>query len=53
MELDMYGDPVKKCCIKDCTTGAVLSENGRHYCPDHYAERILEIPLDKLGNEDD
>ena len=49
MELDMYGDPKKKCCVKDCIDGAVLYENNRYYCPDHYAEKILEIPLSELG----
>ena len=49
MELDMYGDPAKQCCMKDCDTPAVLPENGRHYCPDHYSSEILQIPLDELG----
>ena len=49
MELDMYGDPAKQCCMKDCEDGAVLYENNRYYCPDHYAEKVLEIPLSELG----
>ena len=49
MELNMYGDPAKQCCMKDCEAPAVLTENGRHYCPDHYSSEILQIPLDELG----
>ena len=41
MELDMYGDPVKDCCIKDCKASAVIIEKGKSYCPDHYAEKVL------------
>ena len=52
MELDMYGDPVKKCCVKDCKDGAVLTENGKHYCPDHYSIEILLIPLEKLRDNE-
>jgi len=55
MELDMYGDPAKPCCMKNCDTPAVITENGRHYCPDHYSSEILQIPLEEIGKggEDD
>tara|TARA_R100001443_G_scaffold19671_1_gene31455 strand:- start:2366 stop:2539 length:174 start_codon:yes stop_codon:yes gene_type:complete len=49
MELDMFGDPKKKCYIKDCNEGAVLYENNHYYCPDHYAEKVLQIPLSEIG----
>ena len=43
MELDMYGDPVKDCCVKDCKASAVIIEKGKSYCPDHYAEKVLKM----------
>ncbi len=44
----MYGDPVKKCCAKDCDKGAVLKEQTKYYCPDHYAKIILKISLEDI-----
>ena len=32
MELDMFGDPKKNCCVKSCTTKADLKENKKYYC---------------------
>ena len=53
MELDMYGDPKKKCCL--CEKGADIKEGSKYYCCDHYATQILGISLKelekKLGNE--
>ena len=45
MELDMYGDPVKDCCVKNCKASAVIIEKGKSYCPDHYAEKVLKMSL--------
>ena len=49
MELDMYGDPVKNCCVKDCKASAVIIEREKSYCPDHYAEKVLGISLETIG----
>tara|TARA_R100001082_G_scaffold98360_1_gene66624 strand:+ start:329 stop:523 length:195 start_codon:yes stop_codon:yes gene_type:complete len=48
MELDMYGDPAKKCCSRNCEQAAVLKEKNKYYCPDHYAKIILGISLDQI-----
>ena len=48
MELDMYGDPAKKCCAKNCEKAAVLKEHTKFYCPDHYAKIILKISLEDI-----
>jgi hypothetical protein len=53
MELDMYGDPAKKCCAKDCEKAAVLKEQTKFYCPDHYAKIILGISLDQIKIDKD
>ena len=48
MELDMYGDPAKNCCFKNCEKAAVLKEQTKFYCPDHYAKVILKISLEDI-----
>ena len=48
MELDMFGDPKKNCCVKNCTTKADLKENKKYYCCDHYSKIILGISLGEV-----
>tara|TARA_R100000458_G_C8018992_1_gene79607 strand:- start:242 stop:433 length:192 start_codon:yes stop_codon:yes gene_type:complete len=47
-ELDMYGDPKKNCCVKNCTTKADLKEQSKYYCCDHYAQFILKMSLNDI-----
>nr|BAR31558.1 hypothetical protein [uncultured Mediterranean phage uvMED] len=49
MELDMYGDPKKKCCV--CEKLADLKEGSKHYCCDHYAIYILGFVLEQKEKE--
>ena len=49
MELDMYGDPKKKCCI--CEKGADLKEGNRYFCCDHYATNILGKTMEEIEKE--
>jgi len=53
MELDMFGDPKKNCCVKDCKTKADLKENTKYYCCSHYAKIILKKPLEELNRIND
>jgi hypothetical protein len=46
MELDMYGDPKKPCCV--CKKGADLNEKGKPYCADHYALYILGKSMSQI-----
>tara|TARA_B100000965_G_C19576952_1_gene751742 strand:- start:1797 stop:1979 length:183 start_codon:yes stop_codon:yes gene_type:complete len=47
-ELDMYGDPKKDCCVKNCTTKADLKEKNRFYCCNHYAKIFLKMSLNDI-----
>tara|TARA_B110001450_G_scaffold151970_1_gene141797 strand:- start:255 stop:419 length:165 start_codon:yes stop_codon:yes gene_type:complete len=49
MELDMYGDPKKPCCV--CKKGADLNEKGKRYCADHYALYILGKSMSQIEKE--
>ena len=49
MELDIYGDPKKKCFA--CENGADLRENNKYYCCDHYALYVLGKPLNQIEKE--
>ena len=49
MELDMYGDPKKKCC--SCENGADLKEGNKYYCCDHYSLYVLGKPLSQIEKE--
>ena len=49
MELDMYGDPKKKCC--SCDKGADLREKSTYYCCDHYAIHILGKTMAEIEKE--
>ena len=49
MELDMYGDPKKKCCL--CEKGADLRENNKYYCCDHYSLCVLGKPMSQIEKE--
>ena len=49
MQLDMYGDPKKKCC--SCEKGADLKENNKYYCCDHYAIHVLGKTMAQIEKE--
>tara|TARA_X000001388_G_scaffold35168_1_gene24761 strand:+ start:859 stop:1038 length:180 start_codon:yes stop_codon:yes gene_type:complete len=50
-ELNMYGDPKKPCCVKNCNVKADLVENGHHYCCEHYSIKILGKTLEQIEKE--
>ena len=49
MQLDMYGDPKKKCC--SCENGADSKEGNKYYCCDHYAIHVLGKTMAQIEKE--
>ena len=45
-ELDLYGDPKKKCCA--CENGADLKEGSHSYCCNCYSKSIWGKTIDEI-----
>jgi hypothetical protein len=48
MELNMYLDPKKPCCVKHCNNKADIIEDTKNFCCDCYSTKIWGLTITQI-----